>query len=233
MRLIALLSWYDEPTAWLTRCVSSLAQVPVDHVIALDGAYRYYPGAQPQSDPDEATAIRDAARTAGIPCEVHRPVTVWPTEMAKRNRLFEYAERVADPGDWYMVIDADEFVTAAPPDVHARLTATPFDVAAVTLDEPGHPLGTIRYATFPMLFRAIPQLRATGNHYTYTTPDGRKLWGNAKTDRLEPRADLTALTVEHHNQLRHPDRRQAALHSYTTRDTLGIEDLPPDRTILA
>ena len=63
--------------------------------------------------------------------------------------------------------------------------------------------------------------------------DGRKLWGNAKTDRLEPRADLTSVTVEHHNQLRHPDRRGAALEYYRTRDRHGIEELPADRSILA
>jgi hypothetical protein len=231
VRIVALLSWYDEDPAWLDRCIRSLPQAGVSAILALDGAYSLYPAANAASDPDQVNAIRHAAEHAGIPCRIKQPATPWAGEVEKRNRLFELAEQTT--ADWYLIIDADEFITSAPPDVPARLAQSPFDVAAVTLREPGHPLGTVVYPTHPKFFRAIHGLRAVTNHYTYTTPDGRKLWGNAKTDRLEPRHDLTALTVEHHNQLRHPDRRGAALAYYRTRDRAGVEELPADRSILA
>ena len=132
------------------------------------------------------------------------------------------------------VIDADEHITEAPAGIHATLGSTVFDVAAVTLTEPGWPLGTIVYPTHPKFFRAIRGLRARSNHFTYVTPDGRKLWGNAKTDQLEPRHDLTALKVEHLTKLRHTDRARAAQAYYDTRDRLGIEhDMPATRTVLA
>ena len=107
-----------------------------------------------------------------------------------------------------------------------------FDVAATTLIEPGHPQGTMVFPTHPKFFRAIPGLRAVTNHFTYSTPDGRKLWGDAKKDRLEPRLDLTAVKVEHRSKLRHTDRRRAAERYYRLRDDLGLEELPEDRTIL-
>lgn len=228
--IVGLLSFYDEHPDWLTRCIHSL---PVDHLIAIDGAYRLYPDGKASSPPRQHEAIRDAAAAAGIPLTLHIPNTVWPGEVEKRNHLFEIAETMTGPADWYFVIDADEHVTATPPDLKARLAGTVFDVGAIHLTEPGHPRGTMVFPTHPKFFRAIHGLRAIGNHYTYTTPDGRKLWGNAKTDRLEPRADLTDLQVMHSKNLRHPDRYENARTYYLTRDEHGIEDMPADRSVLA
>jgi hypothetical protein len=230
VRIVALLSWYDEDPAWLERCIRSLPQARVSALIALDGAYSLYPDAKARSHRSQHEAIERAAQAAGIPCQIHAPDAPWDGEVQKRNHLFDLAEQT--PADWYMVMDADEFIISAPKDVPARLARAPFDVAAVTLREPGHPLGTMIYPTHPKFFRAIPGLRAITDHFTYTTPDGRKLWGDAKRCHLEPRADLTSVTVEHHNQLRHPDRRKAALTYYETRDQAGIEELPTDRNIL-
>jgi hypothetical protein len=107
-----------------------------------------------------------------------------------------------------------------------------FDVGAVTLKEPGHPLGTIVYPTHPKFFRAIPGLRCVNDHFTYTTPDGRRLWGDQSKHQMEARADLTCVEVEHHKELRHEDRRKAAKEYYDTRDALGVEDLPAVRSLL-
>jgi hypothetical protein len=230
VRIVALLSWYDEDPAWLERCIRSLPQLQVAGLVALDGAYSLYPDAKAYSHPDQAEAIRRATADTGMPLLLDVPHDPWPGEVAKRNHLFRLAEQTCP--DWYLIIDADEFVTAAPTDIPERLAQTPFDVGAVTLREPGHPMGTMIYPTHPKFFRAFPGLKAVTNHYTYTAPDGRLLWGNAKTDHLEPRADLTSITVEHHNQLRHPDRYKAAKTYYRTRDAQGVEELPPDRSIL-
>lgn len=232
--IVALLSWYDEPPEALAAMVASLALIPVTRLVALDGAYALYPDGQPRSSSDQYQAFDTAARRHDIHLSIHTPATVWAgNETEKRSRLFELGEQVAGPDDWYMVIDADEQILQAPPDVPARLNATPFDVAGVTLLEPGHPLGTIVFDTFPMFFRAIPGIRCHRDHFTYRTPDGRNLWGDAKRARLEPRHDLTDLVVEHRNQLRHPDRRNAALGYYRARDELGVEDLPAERSLLA
>lgn len=230
VRIIALLSFYDETAEWLTRCIASLTHLPVDGLVALDGAYELYPDAQPSSPPEQRAAIRRAARAHSIPLLLETPEQPWPGEVEKRNHLFTIAETTA--ADWYFVIDADEYITSAPADVPGRLAASPFDVAAVELKEPGHPLGTIVYPTHPKFFRAISGLRAVQDHFTYTTPDGRRLWGDQKKHRLEARHDLTDVKVTHENQLRHPDRRENALTYYRTRDTLGVEELPDRRSLL-
>lgn len=190
-RIIALLSFYDENPAWLERCILSLEHINCDRLVAVHGAYRHYPDAQAACDTGELRAISTAATVAGVHCTTIAPAKVWDTEIQKRNFMFEVAEQQARPQDWYFVIDADEFITSAPTNVKPRLAATPFDVAAVELKEPGHPLGTMMFPTHPKFFRAIPGLRAVNDHFTYTLPDGRKLWGDAKRCHLEPRADLT------------------------------------------
>jgi hypothetical protein len=229
--IVALLAWYDEDPAWLERCVRSLSKVPVDHLIAIDGAYALYPDGRARSDGVEYDAISMAARSIGL--TIHTPGEPWAgNEIEKRNRLFELAENVTEPTDWYLVIDADEEITDAPSDIYERLTSSVFDVGAVTLTEPGHPLGTVVYPTHPKFFRALRGLRCVSNHFTYQV-DGRKLWGNAKTDRLEPRLDLTDVKVMHHKLMRHSDRKEAAMTYYRTRDDQGIEDIPQDRMVLA
>jgi hypothetical protein len=231
--IAALLSWYDEPPEALRDLIGSLTKIPVTRLVALDGAYALYPDGQNRSNSLQHAAIIHACQHHGIQLTIETPATVWAgNEVEKRNRLFELAETVTTPDDWYMVVDADELVLKAPGDIPERLNGTPFDVAGITLHEPGHPLGPIRFDTFPMFFRAIRGLRCHQDHFTYRTPDGRLLWGNAKTARLEPRADLTDILVEHRNQLRHYDRRKAALDYYRTRDEAGVEELPAVRSLL-
>lgn len=228
-KIVALLAWYDETPAWLERCVTSLAKVPIDHLIALDGAYGLYPGGKPLSGREQRNTITTAAAEAGFSAEVHAPLKVWPTELVKRDYLFRMAERHTTPKDWYMIVDADEYVDEAA-DTRPVLAGTPFDVAAVDLHEPGHPHGTIHYPTFPMFFRAIRGLHCDTAHFRYRTPDGRLLWGDAVRDRCEPR-QMTGMRVIHETQLRPVDRRRAAVEYYKTRDEIGLENLPAERWI--
>lgn len=230
-RIIALLSWYDENPAWLTRCIHSLQQLPTDVLVAVDGAYQHFPDPQPTSPLEQSRAVTQAAEDIDIPLLWAEP-RVWPTEVDKRNHMFATAESIAIPGDWYFVIDSDEHVTQAPPDLHQRLQHSPFDVGATTLLEPTD-LGPIIYPTHPKFFRAIPGLRTVGDHFTYTTPDGRRLWGDQRKHRLEARDDVTQVQVTHAKNLRHSDRRNAAETYYRTRDELGLEDLPKNRYLTA
>lgn len=223
-RIIALLSWYDEDPAWLYRAITSLQHIPhVAHLVAIDGAYELYPGGQPRSSLDEVEAIHRATTALDIGLTLVQPSTTWQgQECEKRTALFRYADQVAQPGDWYLVLDADEEITSAPADLLERLNAlSTISAGEVTFEEPG-PFGPKQYP-IPILFRAIPGITVQGNHFTYVTPDGCKLWGNAVHDRLEPRVSVLDLIVKHYAGMRHPDRRDAAKAYYTTRDEQGIE----------
>ena len=139
-RLIALLCWYEEAPQWLAATVASLRGV-CDHVIAADGTYPGFPDARvyPRSGREQAEVITETAYACNLGLTLISPRDVWEGgEVEKRNAMFDYAKIVGDPGDWVLIVDADEVVTAAPPDLRAQLTAPPHgsprDSAGVTQD---------------------------------------------------------------------------------------------------
>jgi hypothetical protein len=73
VRLIAALSWFDESPAWLSELVASLARAEVDHVVALDGSYALFPGAEAWSGTEQHDAIVHTARGCGMGCTLHVP----------------------------------------------------------------------------------------------------------------------------------------------------------------
>ena len=229
MKIVALLSWFDESPDWLDRCVMSLGKIPVDHIIALDGAYGLFPDGKGSSGREQSQAIIGAARSLGISHEVYQPLKIWPTELVKRDYLFRMGEQRTEPTDWYLVIDSDEYVEKAG-DTRQLLETTPFDVGAVDLREPGWPHGTIHFPTFPMFFRAIRGIYVDTAHFRYRTPDGRLLWGDAVRDRLETR-QMTPMKVIHERLYRPAERKARADKYYVHRDELDLEGLPSERFV--
>jgi hypothetical protein len=224
MRLTALLSFYDEQPAQLERLVASLPVAGVTHLVALDGAYSLYPGGKAKSPLVQTKALRAACRTHGIKLTLEQPTSTWAgNEIEKRSRLFAAAETITTEHDWLLIMDADETVDKAPADLHVRLADSWFDVGELTYREAN------RTIPFPKLFRAIRGLHCHANHYTYRTPDGRHLWGNAHTFRLEPRLPVTDMYVTHRPTNRTTDRLEARAGYYKTRDQLGIEVHAPIR----
>jgi hypothetical protein len=234
LKLIALLAWYDESPKWLAHCVRSLPVAGVSHLVALDGAYALYPEAAPSSPPEQSAAIRDAAREAGIGCDVHVPDQVWAgNEIEKRSALFALAERVAEPNrDWYFVVDADCVIEESPDDLLEQLAATELDVGEVMMWEPGTVTGPARdYSRwrrddcFDMrsFFRAIPGLRVEGNHYNYVTPEGRRLWGHNRR-HLTDALNLRQVRVTHRSRLRSIERAERQYAYYRDRDRLRVEN---------
>jgi hypothetical protein len=233
MKIVALLSWYEEDPRWLAEMVASLPNAGVDHLVALDGAYAMFPGATPQSHPSQAAVIRSACERHGIGCTIHQPTEVFhDNEVEKRSLLFQLGEEVTGPDDWYLVMDADELSTDVPGDFRQRLATTTRDVAEVTFQEPD-PDETGNAANYSkwrrknrfeirVLFRAIRGLRVKGNHWTYMTPDGRRLWGQNKRS-LEPTLDLTDLEIFHRSDLRNEARRADQFAYYQLRDERQIE----------
>ena len=228
MKLVALLSWYREDPAWLYRAVKSLERLDVQHLVALDGAYALFPRARNRSGLAEHEAITSAAYELGIGVTIHVPGQPWQGgEIEKRTALFRYGDQVTTDGeDWYVVVDADEVVRDAPADLHERLRTSLFDVADVTFSEV-MATGHRDDYPIPILFRARHGIVVTGNHFTYRSPTGGLLWGNARTEKMLPRLDLTGnVVVDHFTELRHDDRKRAAKDYYRARDEALIEAGP-------
>jgi hypothetical protein len=228
-RLIALLSWYDEPDAVLGQCLAGLQYAGVDHVVAVDGRYELFPGEDHVSSPQQQGLIALACRTLGMGCSLHMPTMPWPGEVEKRNFLFDQGLAVADPGDWFFVVDADIVVTCVPTDLKQRLAATDVDVActkvrdmsAAAANRPDWP----EYFDIRPLFRAQP-LKTIVNHHTYTTLDGRALWRAAgeESGETEPALDLREFVeLQHRPGSRGQDRQLKQAAYYGSREEAGIE----------
>ncbi|MFJ4365071.1 hypothetical protein ACIP4S_13060 [Streptomyces chartreusis] len=212
MRVIGLLSWYEEPAPWLAECVAGLAQF-CDHLIAVDGPYAMFPGAtrKPASGSEQADTIARAAAGAGIGCTIHAPREPWwGNEVAKRDFMFRLAMTMAQPGvDWLLRVDADEVFTQVPADTKKILGETDLDVAEVTMWERGD--GQDSQFPLRVLFRALPGIRIQQAHYVVTVPgqDGgtRVLVGNDTCHRAETALPLWDVRLEHRTQQRSAMRR--------------------------
>lgn len=230
MQIVALLSWYEEDPQWLDDMVHRLPLAGVDRLVALDGAYALYPGATAASAPVQKLALKAACDEVGIGVDVYTPTGVFKgNEVEKRSALFELAEEVTGPDDWYLVIDADELITDVPENFRDRLEQTDLDAGIVTFDEgrdPDRPPPSLAQRkdqqAVRILFRATRGIRVKGNHWTYVTPDGRRLWGQNRRS-LVPALDCTDLHILHRSDLRHEARRADQYAYYAIRDARGTE----------
>jgi hypothetical protein len=245
VKLIALLSWYEESPSWLAALVASLPKAGVSHLVAVDGAYALFQGGRAASGTEQHEVLVETCRTLGLGLTLHAPEHVWHgNEVEKRSFMLALAETVAEPhADWYVSVDADNVISYADL-VPERLAELDEDAAEARLwqrhDYLGMDDGAVARTPGAMwpeetrcpvrcLFRAIPGLRLAGNHYTYALPDGRLLWGrDSEHDQpLEPAADLTqSLVIEHRSHFRTPWRRELQKAYYQRRDMVRAEAGP-------
>ncbi|MBO0676793.1 hypothetical protein JRC04_04875 [Mycolicibacterium sp. S2-37] len=227
MKVIGLLSWYDEDREWLADCVTSLAGF-CDHLVAVDGAYAAFPGGKRASHSLQAGTISRAAADIGLNCTIHTPSEVWDGpwggEVAKRNFMFQLAKSVTEThtGDWFFRIDADERITHCPSYVRDILQDIEEPVAEVLLweDYPpqvAHYVGQgVSQTPLRALFRNVPYLRIEGAH-----------WNVIADGDLGPAYPLWDLRVEHRTGQRSPERqRLKSEYNALIPDIEGVEDGP-------
>lgn len=225
MKVVGLLSWYDEDPSWLAECVASAARL-CDHLIAVDGPYALFPGSTrtPFSGSDQAEVIARTCAGAGIGCTIHTPRTPWwGGEVEKRDFMFRAGALLTSPRDWFLRIDADETLTQIPPDTRALLSATDLDVAEVTLWERGVGESPLR-----CLYRALPGLSVEQAHYIVTAPAPRTvLRGNTAVHREAQALPLWDVRLEHRTTQRPADRQRLKRQYGRAVESSGIEDVSP------
>jgi hypothetical protein len=228
VRLIALLSWYDEPLPNLAACLVTLREkLGVDHLVALDGRYALYPAEGDVSPASQAAALYAACEQLQMTADVIVPDRAWPGEVEKRTALFAYGLAAAEPGDWFVVMDADQVVAEATVDVKAALAATDLDAADVTFRDKTQaekvPDGFPDRFVMRILFRA-QEIRVVGHHASYVAADGRQVWSADTRHYQVPGLDLAeSVLVDHRPQARPLARLLAKNAYYTSRDDAGIE----------
>jgi hypothetical protein len=225
-RLIGMLSWYKESASGLAACVASLPKAGCFRLVAVDGPYQFWPGAnaEPSSGPEQAQAILETAHACGIGVTLHRSNAPWAGgEVEKRAFMFAAALQVAEPGDWLLWIDADEVIHRAPRDLRKRLAESERDVATVSLwqRQDPHVLDDYTSLNHRVLYRALPGLTITGEHDHVT--DGALHLRGQDQYLLEEPEDCHDLVIEHRKAFRSQARVDQALEYQTLRGLFEVQ----------
>jgi hypothetical protein len=247
MKIVGILSWYDEVPHWLATAVTGFARV-CDQIVAVDGAYALLPGARPCSHPQQAEAVLMAAESAGVGCLVHRPNKLFfGNEVEKRNLTLKLAAPFLEEGDWIIVFDADCHVFKVDPiRVRGRLEKTKALIASYTFlqvedmfsdPEMARIVRDDDYATESTsrtrdIYRWHPSLMYGPQHWIlsreFPTRPGIKerRWVRHSSDGVEEICDLNAdLVVYHRSKDRAMVRRMSQDGYYKARTLHGVEDM--------
>ncbi len=223
MRLIACLSWYDEPPGMLRAAVRSLATAGTTHLVALDGAYALYRGGRAESPRGQAEAIRAEAADCGLRAAVHVPPAVWRGEVEKRTELLRLAHEMAEPEeDWLLVADADERWEARRP-LTDLLREERRDVVEATMRDPLLDGGWAE-RVLRRLYRTQPGgIFVERHHGRYVTRDGTVLWDADRPESQVPATYRADVRVVHDARARSVDRAMAQTTYYMACLWVGIE----------
>jgi hypothetical protein len=209
MKVIGLLSWFDESPTWLAATVASFGRI-CDHVVAVDGRYSMYEDDRTSSTTEQHEAIVETCRGTGLGLTLDVARRPYATEMEKRTHLFQLASIHAETfRDWFFILDGDEVLIEAPGRKHVHsvlktLTERKQSVATAQLFEVVDPHADARRdeisrkvetdlhysTTTPRFWRALADMRVTGYHYHYSGiaehGDREVLWGSASSEDLVP-----------------------------------------------
>ncbi len=225
MRVVGLLSWYDEEPGWLAECVAAAARL-CDHLIAVDGPYALFPGStrRPFSPSEQADVIARTCAGAGIGATIHAPRQPWwGGEVDKRDHMFRLAATMTTERDWLLRIDADEILTDIPPDTRDLLAATGCVVAEATLWQRDGTENRLR-----CLYRALPNLQIEQAHYVVTAGP-TVLRGNTAVHTEADALALWDLRIEHRTGQRTTARNRDKQQYTRAVEDLGIEQVSPIR----
>lgn len=216
--VVALLSFFDETPDYLWRYVEGLRTAGIGRLVALDGGYSRFPDARPVSSPVSVEQLQTACRLHGIDLTLRTPATTWVgDEVAKRTALYRLADSVSVDGeDWYLVLDADEWIVEAG-NLELALLAREDDRATVSIRQrmdPDHHTDGDAVTTYTRLLRAHHGIRVEGKHWLNVMPDGFQY----RLDRTSKDEPSVPLFVDHMTRHRSEGRRHRSGVYYTLRD---------------
>lgn len=227
MKLIGMLSFFNEDPALLYESVSRVCALGVDHVLAMDGPYALYPYDKTSSGPECQAAIVEACEAQGATYWIVDPHKAWEgNEVEKRNAMLHAMMAPVDGGpsvaeydkDWFLVFDADHMWSKtheAGKSLQWWLdNATEFgggDVAEVAFGESrDHPYSA------RLLNRVITGMHYERAHWRIRYPDGRSsatLRAGDEADQVET-LDLREFFSVYHALYDQPEDRRARQTEY-------------------
>lgn len=217
MLVTAALCWFDEPLWQLEECIRALPTV-ADRVVAVDGGYRRYPGAEPASPSDQAEIIRETAAAVALECVIYTPKRVWAGQVAKRSFTLQMATKRTDPRrDWFMAVDADHIWKGEREKIRKELAAVRPDVdglhvpmfTPVNRRRPlkksaageWHENHAGKWLSPQRIFRSYPDARVEKFHWWYSAQsNGHRVWlwgGDRSLRHARMRKMQAPFMVEH------------------------------------
>ena len=109
--LVGCMIFYDE--AWILKRTLKALKERVGKVIAVDGPYEHFPHEKTRSVDGSCDIAEQLADVVILP---DRRSNGWHDEMEKRNSYLKFVR----PGDWVVVVDADEELQGAFPRLHGQ-----------------------------------------------------------------------------------------------------------------
>lgn len=253
--ITAALAWFDEPLEDLDLCIRSLPVI-ADRLVAVDGGYERYPGAEASSPKDQAAFIRQTAKEVGLDVKVVTPCKVWRGQVEKRTHLLGLA---AEGSDWIVGVDADHVLHGVRYSARHELAGLdererPADAVDITYYTPLNYDRSLQesaagewhaglagdYALITGLFRSLPGYRVERHHWWYSAlKDGERHWvwgGDSAYPRVRVHQMKAPLMVEHRCLFRQTKHILANREFCKDRERLvrehGQED-PVDRVAVA
>jgi hypothetical protein len=166
------------------------------------------------SSGEQAAVILETARQHGVAATVFVPSGPWlGNEVEKRSFAFELGRSTG--ADWFLVIDADEFVSECSCDLSTELgRVVDEDRVYVWMVERGDAVGQYPAGR---LFCNIDGLRLEGAHFRYRSDIAPYLFD---------KGTLVDVKMEHRQRDAWSKRRRNQLAYYQQRDALGAEQAP-------
>jgi hypothetical protein len=144
----------------------------VDRLVAIDGSYEGFSD-HPESRDGTLTLIMGFQKPRILQ---KAPPAPFKSEVHKRNQyLFDNYIR---PGDWMLMIDADEYITTGISETHDFLQASKEPYHSVCIFKPGSMFR--RADEWVRLIRYESGMRYVGNHFTIQYADGHIMPMKAK-----------------------------------------------------
>lgn len=228
MRLIGLLSFFDEDEKYIEGDLQDLHALGVSEVVAIDGSYSRY-GGNARSPLSLIEKLYFTSKQLGMGLLLYQPTDLWGgDEVEKRQVMIDLAWSIAEDGDWFVVWDCDYKLVENP---------LPSNVLKFLLDQSADWQRVKDFATISftessqdngwhpmqMFIRAQP-VEMDGNHHTYLLRDGRRSQILRRpVKNMADALDLSEIKVLHRVYQREPERRAKQTAYYERRDHDGVE----------
>lgn len=185
---LAIITHDDFPL--IQKCISSVID-HVDRIVAIDGIFKDFPHAQ---DAPGYSTDGTLAYLSGLDKEVSLSICPDLSEVDKRNLYL-----IGEPGDWYLVLDSDEWVEN--PEVLDDLPDQ--DVLFCPVLREG---GSTHF--YPRLFRHFEDVHYEGLHYRLVDSESRLICDIREAGEGY-RSERFGLTIRHDREKRSPERTRA------------------------